>query len=187
MQKSINNKSKMGKVVMVLLTAVLLIGILTACDEIPQDENLEATGNIEGELADIITAIYENKNPELNVGTMEVDINDADALKYNTGLIGNEKIEEVAVSEAMIGSQAYSMVLVRLNDSADAKEVAEAMKAGIDQRKWICVEADDLRVVASGDVIMLIMVSTALSDAVTADEIVNAFTTVAGGNLSVDI
>ena len=137
-----------------------------------------------GELADIIAAIYKIKPLEIMVETRPIDIKDADALKYNTGLTKVDQIKEVSVSESMIGSQAYSLVLVRVKSSADLEAVAKAMKAGIDPRKWICVEADDLRVVGSGDVVMLMMVSTELAEVVTTDEIVEAFKTVSGGTLS---
>ena len=96
-------------------------------------------------------------------------------------------IDEALASESMMGSQAYSLVLARVKDASKMNEVANAMKDGIDQRKWICVEADNLRVVGAGDVVMLIMVSTELSDTITIDQIVDSFTTLCGGSLSVDL
>lgn len=138
------------------------------------------------ELTDIIEAIYKIKPIEIKVQTMPVDLANADAVKYNTGLSSAEKIKEATVSESMIGSQAYSLVLVRVKDNADLESVAKAMKEGIDQRKWICVEADDLRVVGAGDVILLMMVSSDFAEMVTADDITEAFKTVSGGTLSYD-
>ena len=52
------------------------------------------------------------------------------------------------------------------------------MKSGVDPRKWICVEADDMLLAGCGDVIMLIMVSST-SD-MTAQSFVDAFQTVVG-------
>ena len=57
----------------------------------------------------------------------------------------------------------------------------QLLKNGIDQRKWICVEADDLRVAAAGDVVVLMMVSSDHADVATAAGIIEAFGTVAGG------
>lgn len=139
-----------------------------------------------GELTDVIEAIYKIKPVEISVQTMPVDLADADAVKYNTGLTSAAKLTEASVSESMIGSQAYSMVLVRVKDSADLESVAKAMKEGIDPRKWICVEADDLRVVGAGDVVMLMMVSTDFKDMVTAEQMTEAFKTVSGGTLNYD-
>ena len=83
----------------------------------------------------------------------------------------------------MIGSQAYSMVLVRVADEKDSESVANEMKEGINPAKWICVQADDLKVAVYRDVVMLIMVSSQLADTVTAQEIVDAYKTVCGGEI----
>ena len=83
-------------------------------------------------LPEIIDRIYEEKDPGLAVATAEVDLTDADALKYSTGLDSPEGIEAAAVSEAMISAQAYSMVLVRTEDSKNTEETARAMQEGID-------------------------------------------------------
>ena len=73
---------------------------------------------------------------------------------------------------------AFSMVMVRTAAGVDAKAVAESMKAGVDPRRWVCVEADDMLVAGCGDVVMLIMVSTA--NDLTAQSFVDAFQSVAG-------
>ena len=78
----------------------------------------------------------------------------------------------------MMGSLAFSMVMVRTAEGADTRAVAESMKSGVDPRKWICVEADDLKVAGIGDVVMLIMVST--TGDMTAQSFVDAFQSVAG-------
>ena len=88
------------------------------------------------------------------------------------------KITEAAAFEPMMGSMAFSMVMVRTAEGADSKAVAEAMKSGIDPRKWICVEADDLKVAGFGDVVMLIMVNS--DGGMTAQSFVDAFAKVAG-------
>lgn len=156
------------------------------------DENKEQGNDINNtdmqestveELPVIIEKIYEIKDTGISVGDVPVDLNDSDAVKYYTGLSDVSKIKEVAVSEAMIGSQAYSLVLVRLNQSKDAETVANEMLQGINPRKWICVEADDLQVVAQGDVVMLIMVSSELESSVTSQNIVDAFQEVRGADL----
>ena len=138
-------------------------------------------------LSEIIDMIYEKKPVEISVMTSSVDLTNADMLKYNTGLDSADKIKEAAVSEAMIGSQAYYLVLVRVNDSADAADVAQSMKDGINTAKWICVQADDLKVSAYNDLVLLIMVDSQLSDTVTSAEITDAFKEICGGTLSVEL
>jgi hypothetical protein len=135
----------------------------------------------------MIKEIYEVKNPGLMVADIPVDLNNSDSVKYYTGLSDVSKIKEAVASEAMIGSQAYSLVLVQLNDEKDAETVADEMLKGIDTRKWICVEADDLRVVGHDDVIMLFMVSSALKENVTSKQMVDAFKEVCDGELDIEL
>lgn len=140
----------------------------------------------EGTLPEIIDQIYEHKDPGFQVETTEIAISDADMLKRYTGLDSADSVSEAAVSEALINAQAYSLVLVRVTDAGAAEEVALAMKEGIDPNKWICVRADDLQVVACGDVVMLIMMASTYSDVVTSQEIVDAFREVCGGTLTLE-
>lgn len=173
----------MKKFITILLTMVMVLS-LTACQAKPEEK--EEVKNLEGTTSEIIDSIYAEKESGLMVQTMPIDLADANAVKSFTGLDSAEKVKEAAASEAMIGSQAYSMVVVRLNDAKDANEVLEAMKTGIDKRKWVCVEADDLSAVAYGDVIMLAMVSSELSDTITSADLVSAFKTVCGGTLTIE-
>ena len=180
----------MKRIVALVLVTIMSMSVLVGCGQKNAAEPSQTPSQAPAEkpaltmdLTQIIDKIYENKKVELNLATMPVDLTDIDAVTSYTGLTDTSKIKEVVASEPMMGSQAYSLVLVRTNDSADAEAVADAMKAGINPRKWICVEADDLKVATYGDVVMLIMVSTQLADTVTADEIVDAFQTVAGGTL----
>lgn len=102
-------------------------------------------------------------------------------LKGYTGLEDASMLTEACAYESMVGSIAFSLVLVRVNDAANAETVGQQMKDGIDPRKWICVEADDLQVVGCGDVVMLIMLDSSLG--VTSQNFVDAFQTVCGGEL----
>lgn len=170
----------MKKLVALLLAAVLCIGILAGC-------GASAVKGPEGTMSELIDRIYAIKDPQLMVGTMPVDLTDAGSVKYMTGLDDASKVSEAAVSEAMIGSQAYSLVLVRVKDAKDTEAVAKEIQAGINPAKWICVQADDMRVVACGDVVLLIMVSSVFADGVTAQEIVDAFKEVCGGTLSLEL
>ena len=118
---------------------------------------------------------------DLPLGTMEVDLADPDALMMFTGLSSADKIQSAAVSESMMGAQAYSLIVVKVKDAKDAETVMEEMINGIDQRKWICVEADDLSAAAAGNVVCMMMVGSAHADVVTSANIIDAFSAVCGG------
>ena len=195
----------MTKTVSILLSALLLLGLLAGCGKDaantnqtqapetgvaePGGENAnqfekpgDAASPLDGKsLSSIVDLIYQQKDSGLRVSTTDIDLENAESLKYYTGLSSADQLKEAVASEALIGSQAYSLVLVRVKDSSDASSVAQSMKSGVDPAKWICVMADDLQVAGKGDVALLIMVETALADSVTASQIVSAFSAVAGG------
>ena len=138
-----------------------------------------------GSPSDIIEKIYAKKTVELPLGTTELDLSDGEMFTAVTGLASSEKVKEAAYSESMMGSQAYSLVVVRVKKSKDAAAVADEMLSGINPAKWICVEADDVRVAAYDDLVMLIMLSSSFEETVTGKEIVSAFKKVCGGSLDV--
>lgn len=147
-------------------------------EEVTEDAGTVNTDSLEG----IIEAIYAANPVEFAPMTMPLDLTDTsvETLEWNqtyTGLASGELLSEAVVSEAMIGAIPFSMVLVRVADEANVQTVADGMKAGINQRKWVCVFADDLMVVAKGDIVMLVMIG---SDYGTAQSFVDAFTTVMG-------
>ena len=118
-------------------------------------------------------------------GAIPVDLSDPDGVWYFTGLTDASKISDVAVYEPMMGSQAFSLVMVRTAEGVDTKAVAEEMKAGIDPRKWICVGADDIMAAGYADTVMFIMVDSQLG--LTAQSYVDAFKSVCGGELDFTI
>jgi len=138
----------------------------------------------------LLNAIVE-KNPVEFMGmAMPVDLTNTTedglwAIKYYTGLDNADSITEAAFFEPMMGSIAFSMVAVKVAEGQDAQAVAEAMKNGIDTRKWVCVEADDLLVAGCGDTVLLIMVNS--ENGMTAQSFVDAFQAVCGADLDFTI
>lgn len=170
----------MKKILALFLAAMMAFGF-AACNK-PADDNNGDSG-VSMSLNEIIDAVYKKNPIDLSLETDSVDISNADMLNSFTGLDSADKIKEAVVSEPMMGSQAYSFVLVRVKDAADAEEVANAMINGIDPRKWICVEADDVRVMVKGDVVALYMIDSEFGDEMSGDGIEAALTEVLGGSL----
>lgn len=165
-------------IALVLLTCVSLFAGCT-----------EKKASLEGTPAEIIEKIYAQQSVEFAPMTLTPDDPDYGSMwdwTYYTGLADGSQIAQAAVSEAMMGSIPFSMVVVRVNEGVDAKAVAEQMKSGIDTRKWICVEAGDLQVAGYGDVVMLIMVGEDL-DGIASQDFVDAFKTVCGADLDFTI
>ena len=144
-------------------------------EEIVEDEFVMELSAMET----LLNSIVEINPVEFMGMSMPVDLTDADAVKYFTGLDNAESVLEAAVFESMMGSLAFSMVAVQVAEGVEAEAVAEAMKAGIDTRKWICVEANDLMIATSGNIALLVMVDS--NNGLTAQSFVDAFQTVMAG------
>ena len=181
----------MKKLISMLLALALVLS-LAACGaaNTPATEApTEAPAvSLTGTLEELLYKVIEIQPVEFMGGAMTLDLTDTSEdglwmVKNYTGLDNADSISEAAFYEPMMGSIPYSMVMVRVNEGADVKAVAEGMKNGIDTRKWICVEADDLMVVGYGDVVMLIMVDS--TNGMTSQSFVDAFAQVCGGNVTV--
>ena len=143
-----------------------------------------------GTMEENVNKIMEQNPAEFMGGQMPVDLQDTTeeglwALKGFTGLDSAEKIKDIAVYEPMTGAQAFSLVLVRVTDKAEARNVAQQMKDNIDPRKWICAMADQVMAAGYEDVVMFVMLDSQLGK--TAQSYVDAFAAICGGKLDFTI
>lgn len=121
----------------------------------------------DAELSDMVDAIYRIQPVELmGMETTAIDLTDETWYGYLAGLTADNvgKVDAAVISEPMTGSQAYSLVLLRLRDKADAREIADSMEENISMRKWVCVEADKARVVSFDDKLLYVMADSELVD-----------------------
>ncbi len=164
--------------------ALVLLFTLAACAGKATDGNAtdgNAVTAYEGTLSALCAKMYETNPVELMVMTegAPVDLADADSLGYYLGVTDTAAFKEVIFSETMMGSQAYSLVLARVADTAKTEELKKSIAENVDTRKWICVEADQVRVASSADLIMFIMVDSQFGETI-ADGMVSAFETNVG-------
>ena len=173
----------MKKFISVILMAALALSLFAACgktDDAPKGADLS------GESAEaLVNKIYESKMPEFALMTMPVDLADAEMVAWQTGVSDPALLKEAVISESMMGSQAYSMVMVRVNDAAKAEEVAQMMLDNIDPRKWICVAADDIDAAIYGDLVLFVMIDSGFG--MPAADFIGAFKTIAGGALDKEL
>ena len=161
-------------VIAIVAVVAILVGVFAFGNSKPKS-NL--TINSAEDLTTLVDQIYAGVSIEMPMlMTMPVDTTDADSVKYMTGLKNAENVEFAVVSEPMMSSQAYSMVLVKAKDGADVDEMAKSMNEDIDGRKWICVTAEKIYTATSGNVICLVM-----SNPDTAKTVFDSFKTIAGG------
>ena len=140
----------------------------------------------DAELAEMVDKIYEAYPVELMMPTTSaLDLSDESWLTYNAGLTleQGELVDAGVLSESMTGSQAYSLVLLRLKDAADAQTVADAMLENINPAKWVCVMVNVQRVVAFDDKVLYVMANTELVDV---DALVDALPDALGVSYTLD-
>ena len=119
------------------------------------------------DINDIINTINKNNKdilPELE--TMKVDIKNIDEVTSYTGLKTNDGIESIVVSVPMMTSQAYSVAVVKVKDTANVEKIKQEMLDNIDMRRWICVSAEQLYITNSGNVIFSVMADKDIAKAV---------------------
>lgn len=144
----------------------------------------EGEGNTDtSDLTAVINGIYEKYPVEMMLGEpMQVDITDADLCTYYLGLQDGSDLAEAYFSEPMMSSQAYSLVVAKAAEDADLAALTEEMFNGIDQAKWLCVDAQQLTVASCGDLLILVMAGTELGEGMD-EALANAFAEVCGGTL----
>ena len=123
---------------------------------------------VDEELSALVDTLYAAHPVELMMPTTSaVDLGDESWCRYHTGLEAADaaKVDAAVVSESMTGSQAYSLVLLRVKDEADAQAVADAVLENVQMNKWVCVMADKARVATFGDKVLFVMSNTELTDA----------------------
>jgi len=169
----------MSKTVKIIIAVVAILAVAAVIVILMQRDSKPASNltiNTAEDLTSLVDQIYEGISIEMPMlMTMPVDTADADSVKYLTGLENGDNVEFAVVSEPMMSSQAYSMVLVKAKDGADVDAMAKSMNENVDERKWICVTAEKIYTATSGSVICLVM-----SNPDTAKTVYDSFKTLAG-------
>ena len=115
--------------------------------------------HIEGNLVDIMDGLYEGiAEEELPMMLQNTELTEENIENY----IGTKDINwsEAIVSESMVGSIAHSVVLIRMSENANEKDIKEAkqiIEENANPNKWICVTAEKVEVLSKGDLILLVM------------------------------
>lgn len=161
------NKTTKIIIVVVAIILVLLAIAIYAFGGKKADTKTNLNINSVEDLTALVEQIYSGVSLEMPMlQTTQVETDNADIVKSFTGLDNIDKFEYIVASEPMMSSQAYSLVLAKVKNGVDANSIAKAMNENIDARKWVCVSAEKVCSVASGDIICLVMSTEELSTAV---------------------
>ena len=151
------NVTKIIIVAIAIIAILAVIGVVIFLNAKPQTK-LESVNSAE-DLSALVDKIYEGQNVLPSLQTQIIDTTDSDSVKMITGLENGNDLEYVVVSEPMMTSQAYSLVLAKVKEGKSANEIAKQMSENVDQRKWICVSAEKVYATSSGDIVILVMSS----------------------------
>ena len=127
--------------VVVVAVVAILVGVFAFGSK--PASNLEV--NSAEDLTALVDQIYSGVSIEMPMlMPQELDMTDAETVKYFTGLENIDNIEYVVASEPMMTSQAYSLMLVKVKDGVDANAIAKEMNLPV---KLIGVgeQMDDLK------------------------------------------
>lgn len=151
------NVTKIIIVAIAIIAILVVVGVIIFLNAKPKT-SLEAINSSE-DLSALVNKIYEGQNVLPSLQTQIIDTTDNDSVKMVTGLENGDDLEYVVVSEPMMTSQAYSLVLAKVKEGKSANEIAKQMSENVDQRKWICVSAEKVYATSSGDIVFLVMSS----------------------------
>lgn len=178
----------MKKIIALALAAVMALSMV-ACGakeetKTPDVDTTPLTA-VEFLTAVLEEAPLETPDGAITIEAMEVDLADADATMYFTGVSDPAKLAEAAVAEPMIGSMPISFVVVKVAEGQNVEEIRDEMVSNIDMRKWICVAADSSVTMAWEDgFIAFAMMPTDMLDAETYK---TAFETLKANPLSAEV
>lgn len=166
-------KNPVKIIIAILVVIVAVVAVLAITNGNKSGAGVSV--NSAADLTALVDDIYAKVTVEMpSVMSQEIDLSDSDAVKMFTGLDSNSELEYVVVSEPMMSSQAYSLVLAKVKAGADVNKIAKDMNENVDARKWICVTAEKVYTTSSGDVICLVM-----SNEETAENVYNSFKKIA--------
>ena len=109
----------------IVITAVILVILVGAAiiflPKLTSGSNLNIA-NAE-DLSKLVEDIYAGVTLEMpGVMTQAIDVTDKDMVSYVTGLENGDELEYAVVSEPMMSSQAYSMVIAKVKSGASKGE-----------------------------------------------------------------
>lgn len=184
----------MKKLLAIILALATILSFAACGTKVETDANTteEATTaapavQLEGTLEEIANKITENATTiemMLNI-PQTVDFSDADAARYNLGIVAEstlnpvDKIESAVYVDPAISSIPFSIVVIDVKDGVDVEAFKNEYLESLDLRKWYCVSAEKAVVANCGNTILMVMSTQAI-----ADDVYNAFNIVASGNAS---
>lgn len=137
---------------LVILAGVIFV--VSSNKESKTNETLQTASDIKK----MLKTIYKNLASELpELTTEEINLKESELVESLTGLKSTDDINTLIVSEPVMGSQALEVAVIKTKEKTDVEAMMQNIKDNVDMSRWICVSAEKLYVVSSGDVIFMVM------------------------------
>ena len=154
--KKMENKKNIiiGCLIGGLVVLAGVIFVITSNKESKTNETLQTAGDIKK----MLKTIYKNLANELpELTTEEINLKESELVESLTGLKSTDDINTLVVSEPVMGSQAIEVAVIKTKEKTDNEAMMQNIKDNVDMSRWICVSAEKLYIVNSGDVIFMVM------------------------------
>ena len=154
--KKLENKKNIiiGCLIGGLVVLARVIFAITSNKESETNETLQTAGDIKK----MLETIYKNLAGELpELTTEEINLKESELVESLTGLKSTDDINTLVVSEPVMGSQALEVAVIKTKEKTDNEAMMQNIKDNVDMSRWICVSAEKLYIVNSGDVIFMVM------------------------------
>ena len=136
---------------------VVLAGVIFAITSNKESETNE-TLQTAGDIKKMLETIYKNLADELpKLTTEEINLKESELVDSLTGLKSTDDINTLVVSEPVMVSQALEVAVIKTKEKTDNEAMMQNIKDNVDMSRWICVSAEKLYIVNSGDVIFMVM------------------------------
>lgn len=136
---------------------VVLAGVIFAITSNKESKTNETLQTAE-DIKKMLKTIYKNLADELpELTTEEINLKESELVESLTGLKSTDDINTLVVSEPVMGSQALEVAVIKTKEKTDNEAMMQNIKDNVDMSRWICVSAEKLYIVNSGDVIFMVM------------------------------
>lgn len=126
----------------VIVAVAVIIALLVAKSGKEEKNNSSLKISSVEDLNNLVEEIYEDNKPFPTLETREINVSESAEVEAVTGVDNGDDFEYLVVSEPMISSQAYSLVIGKVKSGVNSDKVAKEIYENVNPRKWICVSAE---------------------------------------------
>ena len=121
-------KKSVGVIIAIVVIIVVIVGVFVLVGT-----NGSKTSNL-GNLSEFVNKLYADVTLELPMlQTNEIDVTDTDTVQNFTAIGDTSVVEELVVSEPLMTSQAYSMVILKVKNGTNVEAIKTEMKENLEK------------------------------------------------------